>query len=60
MLDSVQKRDRHLANRCPLCGEDDKNIDHLLLICKKIGDLWVFLFAPLESLGTFLLKPERL
>ena len=44
MLDQLQKRGRHRTNRCPLCGEEE-NIDHLLLLCEKVQDLWVFLFA---------------
>ena len=34
-LDQFKKRGRHLINRCPLCDEDEENIDHLLLLCKK-------------------------
>ena len=30
-LDQLQKRSRHLTNRCTLCGEAEENIDHLLL-----------------------------
>ena len=42
-MDQLQERGRHLANRCLLCGEDEENIDHLLLHCKKVRDLRAFL-----------------
>ena len=30
-MDQLKKRGFQLASRCPLCKEDEENIDHLLL-----------------------------
>ena len=40
------KRSRKLANRCFLCEEDEKSIDHLLVHCPSAWMLW-FLFLAL-------------
>ena len=39
-LDQLQRRGRALANRCFLCEEDEEDINHLLLHCKKAKMLW--------------------
>ena len=44
-MDQLKKRGRHLTSRCPHCGKEDKNIDHLLLLCTKAQELWAVLFA---------------
>ena len=44
-MDQLKKRGRHLANRFPLCGKDEENIDHLLLLCTKIHELRALLFT---------------
>ena len=51
-LDQLQKRDRHLANKCTLYSEAKENIDHLLLQCKKVRDLRAFLLALFGSSRT--------
>ena len=30
-----------LASTCPLCGEAEEDIHHLLIHCPKIWELWV-------------------
>ena len=45
MLDQLKKRGRRLANRCPLCGEDEESLDYILLLCHKTRNLWALLFA---------------
>ena len=44
-LDQLKKRGRHLANRCPLWGVDEETIEHILLHCTKVWDIWALLFA---------------
>ena len=39
-LDQLKRRGRALANRCFLCEEDEEDINHLLLHCKKVRMLW--------------------
>ena len=39
-LDQLKRRGRALANRCFLCEEDEEDINHLLLHCKKAIMLW--------------------
>ena len=44
-LDQLKKRGKHLANRYPLCGKEEENINHLLLFCTKVQDIWTLLFT---------------
>ena len=44
-LDQLKKRGRSLANRCFLCGEGEKTVDHLLIHCSKVKSLWDLLLA---------------
>ena len=39
-LDQLKRRGRALANLCFLCEEDEADINHLLLYCKKARMLW--------------------
>ena len=39
-LDQLKCQGRVLANRYFLCKEDEENIDHLLVHCKKTRMLW--------------------
>ena len=34
-----------MTNRCPLCGLDEKNIEHLLIQCSMVWGLWTSLLA---------------
>ena len=43
-MEQLKKRGRHLASRCPLCGKDEESLDHLLLHCPKVYNLWAFIF----------------
>ena len=44
-MDQLKRRGKHLASRCPLCGKEEENLNHLLLFCPKAQDLWVVLFT---------------
>ena len=44
-MDQLKKRGRHLANRCPLCGKEEENLDHLLLFCIPVQYIWALLFT---------------
>ena len=39
-LDQLKRRGMILVNRCFMCGEDEENIDHLLIHCKRAKLLW--------------------
>ena len=43
-FDKLQRRGISLVNRCFLCQEADKLVDHLLLHCSKTRVLWELLF----------------
>ena len=56
MLDQLKQKGRHFANRCPLCSEDVENVDHMLLLCRRLEiygpffcSLWDHLGSPLFS-----------
>ena len=40
MLDQLKRQGRALADRCILCEEDEEDINHLLVHCKKARMLW--------------------
>ena len=44
-LDQLKRRGRALANRCFLCEENEEDINHLLLHCKKAKMLWDLLLS---------------
>ena len=44
-MEQFKKRGRHLANRCPLCGKDEESLDHQLLHCPKVHNLWAIIFT---------------
>ena len=44
-MDQLKKKGRHLASRWPLCGKEEENLDHLLLLCTKVQEIWVVLFV---------------
>ena len=39
-LDQLRRRGMIFVNRCFMCGEDEENIDHLLIHCKSAKMLW--------------------
>ena len=44
-LDQLKRRGRDFANRCFLCEEDEEDINHLLIHCKKARMLWDLLLS---------------
>ena len=44
-LDQLKRRGRALANRCFLCEEEEEDINHLLVHCKKTRMLWDLLLS---------------
>ena len=47
-LDQLKRRGFSLANRCYLCGEEEENVDHLLIHCLKIRTSWSSLLTALD------------
>ena len=56
MLDSVYLK--KMANRCPLCGKTEEELNRLLIHCASIWGLWEELISipSLPWAGPFLLK----
>ena len=52
-LDQLKRRGRALANRCFLCEEDEEDINHLLLHCKKARMLWDLFLSIVETSWVF-------
>ena len=44
-MDQLKKMGFHLASRCPLCKEDEKTIDHLLLHCPYVWGFWAIILS---------------
>lgn len=60
MLDQLNERGRHLAYRCLLFTEDEETIEHIMVHCMKVWDLWALLFAlSLVLIGFSLVQLER-
>ena len=46
ILDQLKRRGFPLANRCPLCGMDEENIEHLLIHCSVVYmGMWTSILA---------------
>ena len=46
-MEHLKKRGFQLASRCPLCGEAEENMNHLLIHCPSIWGLWEgLIYAP--------------
>ena len=54
-LDQLKHHGRTLTNRCFFCEEDEEDINHLLLYCKKARMLWDLL---LSIVGTCWVSPD--
>ena len=44
-----------MVNRCNLCKENEKSVDHILIHCGKIRELWTLL---LSSFGVVWVFPD--
>ena len=44
-LDQIQKKGWALANKCFLCQDYEESIDHLLLHCEKMREVWNLFFT---------------
>ena len=44
-MDRLKKMGFQLASRCPLCKENEENIDHFFLHCPSIGGFWAALIS---------------
>ena len=44
-MDQLKKMGFQLASRCPMCKEDEENIDHLLLHCPSVWGFWAALIS---------------
>ena len=45
VIELATKGGFQLTSRCPLCKEDEANLDHLLLHCPSVSGHWVALFS---------------
>ena len=57
-LDQLNRRGFSLPNRCYLCGEEEENIDHLLIHYLKIRTLWFSLLTALDIACTPLMTKD--
>ena len=39
-MEHLKKRGFQMANKCPLCGEAEEDLNHLLIHCPSIWGLW--------------------
>ena len=44
-MNQLKKRGFQFTSICPLCKEDEENLDHLLLHCPSIWGYWLALFS---------------
>ena len=44
-LDQLKRRGFSLANRFPLCGMDEENVEHLLIHCPEVWGTWTSILA---------------
>ena len=48
-MDQLKKRGHSLASRCPFCGQKEEDMEHLLIHCSKVWELWTTLFSLSEG-----------
>ena len=48
-MDQLKKRGYSLASRCPFCGQKEEDMEHLLIHCPKVWELWTTLFSLSEG-----------
>ena len=46
-MQQLKKRGYQLASRCPFCRKEEEGLDHILIHCPSIWDLWVNLISVL-------------
>ena len=44
-MNQLKRRGFPLASRCPLCGESEEDLHHLLIHCSKVWELWSSLIS---------------
>ncbi|RVW27626.1 hypothetical protein CK203_099125 [Vitis vinifera] len=54
-VDMLMRRGWSMVNRCNLCKENEKSVDHILIHCGKIRELWTLL---LSSFGVVWVFPD--
>ena len=47
----LKKRGFHLASKCPFCGREEEELEHLLIHCPSIWGQWTDLLSTLVCLG---------
>ena len=55
MIDNLQRRGFLLADWCCLCQSDGESVNHLLLHCPFVHDLWAFILC---LVGTNWIMPK--
>lgn len=51
---SAKKRGLHLASKCPFCGKEEEELEHILIHCTQIWGQWIDL---LSAFGTAWVAP---
>ena len=46
-----KKRCFQLASKCPFCGKDVESLEHILIHCPLIWDLWTVIFSTFDVVG---------
>ena len=49
-MEQLKKRGFHLATRCPFCGKSEETLEHIMIHCLLIWDLWAIIFASFDAL----------
>ena len=44
-MNQLKKRGFTLASRCPFCGEKEKVMEHIIIHCPKIWEVWTAIFS---------------
>lgn len=56
-LNNLRNRGQSLANRCILClVEEEESIDHILIHCSLVREVWGFFLSLFKAFGVFLLR----
>ena len=50
-MEQFKKREFHLVSRCPFCGESRETLEHIMIHCPLIWDLWAIIFSSFGHRG---------
>ena len=49
-MNQLKKRGFNLVSKCPFCGKSEETLEHIMIQCPLIWDLWAIIFATFRAI----------